>query len=260
MSERAERFSPADPSTKEMSFWEHLEELRMRLIWSLVGIAIGTTICAIFSDTIVNVIFLGPAIHSKPPLKIQNLKPYGQLMLYMELVFIAGLILSLPNTLYHFWKFIQPALYPNERKYVSSIVFFSTLFFVLGGLFGYYVLIPNALGFFAGFGSPSIENIIEIQSYFGFITGMILACGVVFELPMLSYFLAKIGILSAEFLKKYRRHAVVVILLVAAAITPGPDIASQIMVSIPLYLLYEVSIIVVKFVRSSKARKEKAAA
>ncbi|HEY9164848.1 MAG TPA: twin-arginine translocase subunit TatC [Candidatus Kryptonia bacterium] len=249
----------ADVSQKEMSFWDHLEELRMRLIWSLVGIAIGTIICAVFADAIVNKFLLSPAIHSKPPLKIQNLKPYGQLMLYMELVFIAGLILSLPNTLYQFWKFVQPALYPNERKYVSSIVFFSTFFFLVGGAFGYFILIPNALGFFSGFGSPSIENIIDVQAYFGFITGMILACGVVFELPMLSFFLAKIGILSPQFLKKYRRHAIILILLVAAAITPGPDVASQIMVAIPLYLLYEVSIFVVKFVRSSKAKKEEAA-
>jgi sec-independent protein translocase protein TatC len=242
-----------------MSFWDHLEELRKRLIWSAVGIVIGTAICAIFADFIVNKFLLVPAIHTKPPLKIQNLKPYGQMVLYMEIIFVAGLILSLPNTLYHLWKFVEPALYPNERKYVSSIVFFSTFFFLVGGAFAYFVLIPNALNFFAVFGSPNIENIIDVQSYFGFITGIILASGIVFELPMLSYFLAKLGILSPEFLRKYRRHAVVVILLVAAFITP-PDIASWIMMSIPLYVLYEISIIVVKVTRANKQRKEKVSA
>lgn len=246
-------------SNREMSFWDHLEELRKRLIWSAVGILIGTAICAIFADFIVNKFLLLPAIHSKPPLKIQNLKPYGQMVLYMEIIFVAGLIFSLPNTLYHLWKFVEPALYPNERKYVSWIVFFSTLFFLIGGAFAYFVLIPNALNFFAIFGSPYIENIIDVQSYFGFIAGIILASGIVFELPMLSYFLARLGILSPEFLRKYRRHAVVVILLVAAFITP-PDIASWIMMSIPLYVLYEISIIVVKVTRANKQKKEKASA
>ncbi len=259
MNESVEDIPSGDDSKREMSFWDHLEELRKRLIWSLVGIVIGTIACAIFADFIVNKFLLAPAIHSKPPLKIQNLKPYGQMVLYMEIVFVAGLIASLPNTLYHFWKFVEPALYPNERKYISSIVFFSTFFFLLGGAFAYYVLIPNALGFFAVFGSPFIENIIDVQSYFGFITGIILACGVVFELPMLSYFLAKLGILSPEFLRKYRRHAIIVILIVAAAITP-PDIISWIMMSVPLYFLYEISIFVVQITRANKRKKERASA
>ncbi len=260
MSERVSDAALPEGDQREMSFWDHLEELRMRLIWSLIGIAIATAACAFFADFIVNKFLLAPAIHSNPPLKIQNLKPYGQLMFYMEIVFIAGLILSLPNTLYQFWKFVEPALYPKERKYISSIVFFTTLFFLFGGAFGYYILIPRSLGFFAAFGSAYIENIIDLQSYFAFVTGMILACAIVFELPMLSYFLAKIGILKPQFLRKYRRHAVILILLVAALITPGPDVASQVMVAIPLYLLYEVSIFVVQFTRASKRKTEEAAA
>lgn len=258
MSEHVHDIELPEEPQKEMSFWDHLEELRARLIWALVGIAIGTAICGFFANAIVNDFLLAPAIHASPPLKIQNLRPYGQLVLYMEIVFIAGLIVSLPSTLYQFWKFVQPALYPNERKYVSSIVFFSTLFFLIGGSFGYFVLIPNALSFFSGFGSQSIENIIDVQSYFGFVVGIILACGIVFELPMLSFFLAKIGILSAEFLRKYRRYAIVIILIVAAAITP-PDVGSQIMIAVPLYILYEISIIVVKVTRSNKEKKKKEA-
>ena len=259
MTEHVEEITSPGESQREMSFWDHLEELRSRLIWSLVGIVIATALCAFFSDAIVNKFLLAPALHTKPPLKIQNLKPYGQLMLYMEIVFIAGLILSLPNTLYHFWKFVQPALYPNERKYVTSIVFFSTFFFLAGGAFGYFFLIPNALSFFSSFGTQNIENIIDVQSYFGFIVGIILACGVVFELPMLSYFLAKVGVLGPQFMRKYRRHAVIIVLFIADAITP-PDIASQVMVAIPLYLLYEISILVVQVTRANKLKKEKAAA
>ncbi len=257
MSENVHDIELPDEPQREMSFWDHLEELRTRLIWALVGIAIGTAICAFFADDIVNKFLLAPAIHARPPLKIQNLRPYGQLVLYMELVFIAGVVASLPNTLYQFWKFVQPALYPNERKYISAIVFFSTFFFLFGGAFGYYVLIPNALSFFSGFGTTSIENIIDVQSYFSFITGILLACGVVFELPMLSFFLAKIGILSADFLRKYRRHAVVIILILSAAITP-PDVGSQIMIAVPFYLLFEVSIIVVKVTRANKKKKKEA--
>jgi sec-independent protein translocase protein TatC len=240
-----------------MSFWDHLEELRKRLIWSAVGILIGTAICAVFADFIVNKFLLLPVIHSKPPMKIQNLKPYGQMVLYMEIIFVAGLILSLPNTLYHIWKFIEPALYPNERKYISSIVLLSTFFFLLGGAFAYYVIIPNALNFFAVFGSPYIQNIIDVQSYFAFITGMIVASGLVFELPMLAYFLAKLGILSPSFLRKYRRHAAVAILVVAAFITP-PDILSWVMMSVPLYVLYEISIIVVQVTRANKEKQRAA--
>ena len=231
----------------------------MRLIWSIVGIVVATAICAIFSDFIVNRILLAPAIHSNPPLKIQNLKPYGQMVLYMEIVLVAGLILSIPNTLYHVWKFIEPALYPHERKYIGWIVFFSSFSFLLGGAFAYFVLLPNAFRFFATFGSEFIENRIDVQSYFGFITGIILACGIIFELPMLSYFLAKIGILSAEFLRKYRKQAVVVILIVTAAITP-PDVLSWIMMTIPVYLLYEVSILVVHVTRAKKRKREEATA
>lgn len=249
-----EETQSSNSAEREMSFWDHLEELRRRLIWSLIGIVIATIVCAIFSDFIVNKILLAPAIHVNPPLKIQNLKPYGQMVLYMEIVFVAGLILSLPNTLYHFWKFIEPALYPHERKYISWIVFFSTFSFLLGGAFAYYVLLPNALRFFATFGSQFIENIIDVQSYFGFITGIILACGIVFELPMLSYFLARLGILSAEFLRKYRKHAVVLILILTAAITP-PDVLSWIMMTIPVYILYEISIFVVQVTRANKKKK-----
>jgi len=229
---------------KEMTFWEHLEELRVRIIRSLLGILVGIIVCAFFSDVIVNGILVVPA--KKAGFTLQNLKPYGQFMLYMQVVVISGFVLSLPFTLYQFWKFVEPGLLPREKKYVLWIVAFSSLCFFAGIIFAYFVLLPVSLKFFAGFGSNEIQNNIAINEYMSFVIGLILASGIVFELPMLSFFLGRIGILTPAFMRHYRKHAVVVILIIAAVLTPGPDIASQATLAIPLYLLYELSIFVVQ--------------
>ncbi len=234
----------AEIHEKEMTFWEHLEELRSRIIKSLLGILIGVIICAFFSDFIVNGILIVPA--KKAGFNLQNLKPYGQFMLYMQVVAISGFVLSLPFTLYQFWRFVEPGLLPRERKYVLWIVAFSSFCFFAGIIFAYFVLLPVSLKFFAGFGSSEIQNNIAINEYMSFIIGLILASGIVFELPMLSFFLGRLGILTPAFMRHYRKHAVVVILIIAAVLTPGPDIASQATLAIPLYLLYELSIFVVQ--------------
>ncbi|MCX7763175.1 MAG: twin-arginine translocase subunit TatC [Candidatus Kryptonium sp.] len=237
------KVNDAETYEKEMSFWEHLEELRSRIIKSLLGIVVGVVICAFFSDTIVNGILIVPA--KKAGFTLQNLKPYGQFMLYMQVVIISGFVLSLPFTLYQFWKFVEPGLLPREKKYVLWIVAFSSLCFFAGIIFSYFVVLPISLRFFAGFGSQEIQNIIAINEYMSFVIGLMLASGVVFELPMLSFFLGRIGILTPAFMRHYRKHAVVVILIIAALLTPGPDIASQATLAIPLYLLYELSILIV---------------
>jgi sec-independent protein translocase protein TatC len=229
---------------KEMTFWEHLEELRSRIIKSLIGILVGIIICAFFSDTIINKILLVPA--KKAGFTLQNLKPYGQFILYMQVVIISGFVLSLPFTLYQFWRFVEPGLLPRERKYVLWIVAFSTLCFFAGIVFAYFVLLPISLKFFAGFGSREIQNIIAINEYMKFIIGLILASGIVFELPMLSFFLGRIGILTPAFMRHYRKHAIVVILIISAILTPTPDVATQLALAIPLVLLYEFSIFVVQ--------------
>ncbi|CUU04315.1 Sec-independent protein translocase TatC [Candidatus Thermokryptus mobilis] len=229
---------------KEMTFWEHLEELRSRIIKSLLGILIGVIICAFFSDEIVNGILIVPA--KKAGFTLQNLKPYGQFMLYMQVVVISGIVLSFPFTLYQIWKFVEPGLLPKERKYVLWIVAFSSFCFFAGLIFAYFVLLPISLKFFAEFGSSEIKNIIAINEYISFVIGLILASGIVFELPMVSFFLGRLGILTPAFMRHYRKHAVVLILIIAAVLTPGPDIASQAALAIPLYLLYELSIFVVK--------------
>ena len=235
------------PGDKEMSFLEHLEELRWRIIKSAIGVVIGSIIVGIFVDFIVTNILFAPAKSTNPPLTIINLKPYGQFLLYMEVILIGGAVLSFPNIIYQLWKFVEPALRQNERKYVTGVVVFTTVCFLAGVVFAYYTILPAALTFFAGFGSEIIENKIAANEYLSFVLSLILASGLVFELPMVSFFLSKIGILKPSFMRKYRRHAIVIILLVAGIVTPGPDITSQILLSIPLFILYEISILICKY-------------
>ena len=230
----------------DMTFLEHLEELRWRIIKSAAGIIIGGIIAGIFINYIMDDILLLPATRTIPPLKLQNIKPFGQFSLYMEVIIFGGALLSFPNILFQFWKFIEPALKPNERKYISSIVFFSTFCFLSGVVFAYFVLLPTALSFFSTFGSSAIENIIAIDEYFSFIISTMLAAGLVFELPMVSFFLSKIGILKPEFMRKYRKHSIILILLIAGILTPSPDVTSQLLLAVPLFILYEISIVICK--------------
>ncbi len=229
----------------EMSFLDHLEELRWRIIYSLIGLVVGTAISWIFIDTLVDKVLLKPARDSGASL--QNLKPFGQLFMYMEVAIIAGVVISLPNLFYQFWKFLSPALRKRERKYIKSIVFFSTICFLCGIAFAYFVMIPFALKFAVQFGSEAIKNEFAINEYLSIILSILIGAGIVFELPMISFFLTKIGILSPEFMRKYRRHAIVVIFILAAVLTPGTDPVSQVILAIPLFLLYEISILISKY-------------
>ncbi|MCC6865927.1 MAG: twin-arginine translocase subunit TatC [Ignavibacteria bacterium] len=236
----------------EMSFWEHLEELRWRLIKALIGVVAGGIIAAIFIDYIMNDFLLAPATHTTPPLELINLKPYGQLVLYFEVILTCGIIFSIPNIFYQIWKFIEPGLMPSERKYISAIVIFSSLCFLGGLTFAYFVMLPTALKFFASFGTQAISNNIAVDEYFSFVISVMLAAGVVFELPMISFFLSKLGILTPKFMRKYRKHAIVIILLLAGILTPSPDITSQLLLGIPLLILYEISILISKFSQPKK--------
>lgn len=234
-------------SDSDMGFLDHLEELRWRIIKSLVGIVIGSVVVGFFIDWIMNNIIFAPAAQSNPPLSIINLRPYGQFIIYMEVIFIGGAVLSVPNIIYQIWKFVEPALKENERKYVTGVVVFTSLCFLSGVVFSYFLMLPAALGFFANFGSTIIENKISADEYMSFVISLVIASGLVFELPMLSFFLSKIGILKPSFMRKYRRHALVAILLIAGIVTPGPDITSQVMLGIPLVGLYELSILICKY-------------
>jgi len=235
----------SNPTQAEMSFFEHLEELRKYIIRALIGILAGTVICVFYADFIVQNMLLHPL--RVVGLKAQVLSPYGIVMLYMESVLICGLILSMPYTINCLWRFVAPGLLPKERRYISSIVFFTSFCFFAGVSFGYFILLPTALNFFATFGTQNIDLNIALDQYVSFMLAMLLGAGVVFELPMISYFLSKMGILTPAFMRKYRRHAIVVILIIAAVVTPTPDMVTQTLLALPMFFLYEISIIVSKY-------------
>jgi sec-independent protein translocase protein TatC len=228
----------------EMTFLEHLEEMRWRIVYALIGIVIGTIVAWIFIDILVESILLRPARTAE--LNLQNLRPFGQLFLYFQVALIGGLVISIPNVFYQAWKFIAPALKENEKKYIVWIVVFSSVCFLSGIVFAYYVMLPLTLKFAVQFGTTEIENNFAINEYFSIIISVMLGAAIVFELPMLSFFLSKIGIVTPRLMRKFRRHSIVTILILAAILTPGADPVAQVLLAIPLVLLYEISIFVSK--------------
>jgi sec-independent protein translocase protein TatC len=228
----------------EMSFLDHIEELRWRIIYSLIGIVIFTIVAWVFINPLIEIVLLKPARDAHASL--QNLRPFGQLFLYFQVAIIIGIVASIPNIFYQLWKFIAPALKKSERKYILRIVFFSTFCFLAGIAFAYFVMLPMAMKFAAQFGTEEIKNEFAIDEYMSIIISIMLSAGVVFELPMVSFFLSKLGILSPKLMRKYRRHAIVIIMVLAAILTPGTDPVSQVILAVPLVLLYEISIFISK--------------
>ncbi|HLO73713.1 MAG TPA: twin-arginine translocase subunit TatC [Flavobacterium sp.] len=263
----------------EMSFLDHLEELRWLLVRSTIAILVCATIAFFFSDFIFNEIIFGPKDPNfityrifcelstelqlsesfcvkELPFNIQNTAIEGQISLLIWTCITAGFIIAFPYILWLLWKFISPALYEKERKYAKSFISIASLLFFLGVLFGYFVIIPMSVNFFATFTvSPEIKNDINIQSYIGMIKTSVIACGLIFEMPIIIYFLSKVGLVTPEFLRKYRKYAIVLILVVAAIVTP-PDVVSQIVVSIPLLILYEISIFISAIVIKNKEKEK----
>jgi sec-independent protein translocase protein TatC len=251
---------------KEMTFWEHLEELRwhlFRAVIVLLALAIGAFI---MRDFIFNEIILAPKENdfltyrafcalgqwlgveslciSTEPLEIVNLRLSGQFTTHIYVSMMMALVVALPYLLWEIWSFIRPALMPNEKKYSRGAVFFSTLLFAIGMLFSYYLIVPLTLNFFSSYQvSEAVTNTIALNSYISTVVSVTLATGLVFELPILVFFLTRIGVLSPAFMKKNRKYVLVILLTISAIITP-PDIFSQIIVCIPLLGLYELSILI----------------
>ena len=241
---------------QEMSFWDHIEEFRSHIFWAVLWLALGCIISGVFIQQLMDYVLLFPAKQAN--LDLQNFRPFGQLFLYFKIVFIIGLIIASPLILFQFWRFIKPALYENEKKWVARAVGFTAFFFLLGVVFSYFVVIPSMLSFAAGFGSTNIKNLIDINEYFSYITMMLLASGASFEMPVLAWTLAKLGILKSSFMRKYRRHAIVVNLILAAVITPTPDPINQLIFAAPLLVLYETSIILIRRMEKKREKEEKA--
>jgi len=249
---------------KEMTFLEHLEELRWHLIRGFLTIIVIAIVAFIFKDIVFDKIILAPknpdfisnrllcllgnkldipqlCINAKP-FQIISIKMAGQFTTHITTSIFAGFIVAFPYFFWEIWRFIKPALYEQEASHARGAVLVSSLLFLSGVLFGYFIIAPLSVHFLGSYSiSSEVINQINLRSYIGTITSVTLAAGVTFELPILIYFLSKAGIVTPEFLKKYRRHAVIVIMLLAAIITP-PDIFSLFLVTLPLLLLYEAGI------------------
>lgn len=249
---------------KEMSFLDHLEVLRWHLIRSSIAVIILAVVAFLFKHIIFDKILLAPSkidfityrlLHIKElEFTLQSLGMSEQFSIHLWVAITAGIIIAFPYILWEFWRFISPGLYDKERKNAVWFIIISSLLFFLGVLFGYYVITPLSVKFFGNYRiSDSIHRNFQIGSYISIVKTSVLASGLMFELPVIIYFLAKIGLVSAEFLRTYRKHAIVIVLILSAIITP-PDVLSQIIVTIPIIILYEISILIAKIIEKKQEK------
>lgn len=232
-------------SGSKMPFTGHLEELRHRLIVCFVAVGVGFVICYFFAKQIFEIL-MQPLIQVMPPGEglIFTALPEA-FITYLKVALLAGIGLASPVIIYQFWRFLAPGLYQREQRAMFPIVLFSTVFFVGGALFGYFVVFPFGFKFFIGFASDSIRALPSIREYLKFATKLLFAFGFIFELPLFSYFLARLGLVNAEMLRTQQKYAILIIFMLAAILTP-PDIVTQVMMAGPLLILYEMSIWIAK--------------
>lgn len=264
--------SNSGTENNEMSFLQHLEILRWHLIRSVIVIIIFGIILFMNNDIVFGKIIFGPKhpdfltyrafckfsevvlgnnslCIDKINFELTNFDLSGQFTKHIWISFLGGLVLAFPYILWELWRFVKPALKTNEKKSSTGFMLASTFLFLIGILFAYYIIAPLTINFLGNYSVyDEIQNRISLDSYISTITTLVLATGLVFELPVVIYFLSRFGVITPKFMRKYRKHAIVIILIVAAIITPSPDVASQLLVAIPLYVLYEVSVFVSAYV------------
>lgn len=269
----------AKKKISEMSFLDHLEELRWLLVRSTIAVLIAATGVFFVSDYIFDEIIFGPTnvnfityrafcelshyvgfkdsiCVEKLDFIIQNTAMEGQVNIFVWICILGGFILAFPYILWELWKFISPALYPKERKNAKLFVFIASLLFFLGVLFGYFVVVPMSVNFFATFKVSSVvKNEFNIDSYISMVKTSVVASGLFFEMPIIIFFLTKLGLVTPVFLRKYWKWAVVIILIVAAIVTP-PDVVSQIIVALPMLAIYELSIGISRVVYNKKLKEQ----
>jgi len=270
----------AKQDVNEMSFLDHLEDLRWHLIRICIAVMLVGMLAFIFSRFVFDRIIFAPLDMGFPtynmlcqtatflgvdttfcaedmPMILQNRTMAGQFSADIWTAILAGFVISFPYVIYQLWKFVSPGLHSNERKHSRGFIIISSLLFFIGVLFGYYIVTPLSLNFLANYSiSTQVDNQIDISSYIALVRSSTLASGLIFELPIIIYFLTKIGLVTPQILKKYRKYALVVVLILSAIITP-PDIASQVIVAIPILILYQVSIYISKVVIRNQKKKEK---
>ncbi|MAC63364.1 MAG: twin-arginine translocase subunit TatC [Flavobacteriaceae bacterium] len=251
----------------EMSFLDHLEELRWHLIRAVLAVVIAATVAFFLKGFIFDILLFGPSkgdfwsynmlcklsemvgidggfCFEELPFTIQSRTMGGQFSAHVWTSITAGFIIAFPFVIYEFWKFVAPAMHENERKHAKGFIFITSFLFFLGVLFGYYVVTPLSINFLGKYQvSELVLNEFDLSSYISLVRASVIATGLIFELPILIYFLTKVGVVTPQFLKTYRKYALVIVLIVSAVITP-PDIVSQIIVAVPVLILYEVSIII----------------
>ena len=270
----------ASVEEKSMTFLDHLEELRWHIIRSFVAIVILTIVAFSAKSFVFDVLIFGPSrpdfwtfqmlcklgalINSDVlcikdiPFLIQSRNMTGQFTMHLISSFVLGFIVAFPYIFWEIWRFVGPGLYPTERNVSRGAVFFVTLLFTIGVLFGYYVMSPLAINFLANYQvSASVVNEFDITSYVSTVTTLVLGSGILFQLPMVVFFLSKVGIVTPKLMKTYRRHAIIVILFLGAMLTP-PDPLSQILVAMPLFGLYELSILISAAVERKRLKESKA--
>ena len=269
----------AKKKVNEMSFLDHLEELRWHLIKSVLAILIAAIVAFILKSFIFDTLIFGPSkadfltynilckasqllgfdsfCDTNFDFEVQSRTMAGQFSAHIWTSITFGFIIAFPYVIYQLWKFISPGLHPNERKHSRGFIIISSLLFFIGVLFGYYIICPLSINFLGTYSvAEKVHNDFDLNSYIGLIRASVLASGLIFELPIVIYFLTKIGLVTPKTLRKYRKFALVGVLILAAVITP-PDIASQVIVAIPIIILYQVSIYISKVVIKNEKRKPK---
>lgn len=267
-----------EPEEGEMSFLDHLEELRWHIIRSLIAIVVFAIVAFVSKDIVFGLVILGPSkadfwtfrtlcelssaigvdafCIEELPFIIQSRQMTGQFMMHITSSFVIGLIIAFPYAFWEIWRFVKPGLYPRERRAARGATFYVSILFALGVLFGYFVIAPISVYFLTNYQiDPSILNEIDIISYVGLVTTLVLACALLFQLPVLVFFLTKAGLVTPALMKQYRKHAIVAILILGAIVTP-PDVFSQVLIAIPLILLYQISIMISKRVLNRESSEE----
>ena len=262
-----------------MSFLDHLEVLRWHLVRIAIALILFSILAFLFKSFVFDTIVLAPVFDSfltyqlfcklsyflglgdkicfeSISFQLINITMAGQFTMHFIVSLVSGVILAFPYILFEVWRFIKPALAKNEKNYARGIVFWGSVLFITGVAFGYYLITPLSVQFLGGYRvSELVNNQISLRSYISTVTTITLACGLVFQLPIIVYFLSKLGLITPKLMKTYRRHAIVAVLLLSAIITP-PDISSQILVAIPLLFLYEISIWISRMVQKKEEKAE----
>lgn len=264
-----------DGDEANMSFLDHLEILRWHLIRIAISIIFFSILAFLFKHIVFDVVVLAPKekdfityqlfcdlshfigvgdklCFQDIGFQLINLTMSGQFSMHIMVSFVTGIVISFPYILYEIWRFIKPGLKKSERAYARGLVFWGSLLFIFGISFGYFIIAPLSVNFLGGYQvSEAVKNTISLGSFISTVTTLTLSCGILFQLPILIYFLARLGLVTSRLLKAYRKHSIIIVLIIAAVITP-PDITSQVLVAIPLVFLYEISIWIARSVEKKQ--------